>query len=659
MDGCQSMIPKVEDEENVIAAAQHIVKVLGTNKNLSDEMRKTLENLDVHLSTMAIQSEKSSSGLNELEEQLRSFQEKVVKWDTDHTMIWDSGPEAASECLQVVDGVRKMAETLESLSASENGQWSQLLCQAHNILQMGMARLEEEFSYILLQNRLPFELGHMSFRSSEEDAVDGESTFSVEDDSIEDLVQRDSSSTRGPEDFIIDFVHPDVIPDLRSIANVMFASNYQHECSQAYISARKDAMDDCLAALEIERLSIEEVLRMDWGTLNLKIKRWMRAMKIFTRVHLASEKRLCDQIFSEFGSVRTLYFDETSKNSMLQLLNFGEAIAVGPCQPEKLFRILDMYEVLFDLLPDINALYSDESISVIVDYHEVIDRLADSIRGTFHEFRNAVKSNTSLNPFAGGGVHPLTRYVMNYMKLLTDYGDTFHVLFGNNNDDDRIPNVGTRQSVEKENCGETDSSSNSVMPMSYHLLSVSSILETNLDGKSKLYRDISLQQFFLMNNISYMVQKVKDSELRAFFGDNWIRQHNGKFQQHAMNYERAAWSSILSLLKDEGMNNPGSNSVRKTILKERFKGFNLAFEEIYKSQTGWLIPDPQLRDDLRISVSLKLIQAYRRFMGLYSSHLDGERHKGKYIKYHGDDLEVLLLDLFEGSPKSLHNYHSR
>ncbi|KAK9090826.1 hypothetical protein Sjap_024003 [Stephania japonica] len=340
MDGCQSMFPTVEGEENVIAAAQNIVKVLGTNKNLTDEMRKILENLDVHLSTMAIQSEKSLSELNEFEEQLRSYQEKVVKWETDDAMIWDCGPEVASEYLQVVDGVRKMAETLESLSPSEDGRCSQLLCQAHNILQMGMVRLEEEFSYILVQNRLPFEAGHMSFRSSEEDMVDGESTFSIEDDSIEDLVRRDSCSTRGPEDFVIDFVHPDVIPDLRSIANVMFASNYQYECSQAYISARKEAMDDCLAALEIERLSIEEVLRMDWGALNLKISRWMRAMKIFTRVHLASEKRLCDQIFSEFESARTLCFDETSKNSMLQLLNFGEAIAVGPRQPEKLFGFL-------------------------------------------------------------------------------------------------------------------------------------------------------------------------------------------------------------------------------------------------------------------------------------------------------------------------------
>ncbi|KAF9609697.1 hypothetical protein IFM89_017896 [Coptis chinensis] len=30
----------------------------------------------------------------------------------------------------------------------------------------------------------------------------------------------------------------------------------------------------------------------------------------------------------------------------------------------------------------------------------------------------------------------------------------------------------------------------------------------------------------------------------------------------------------------------------KTILKERFRSFNIAFEEVYKSQTGWLILDP-------------------------------------------------------------------
>ncbi|KAI3975813.1 hypothetical protein MKX01_024945 [Papaver californicum] len=68
---------------------------------------------------------------------------------------------------------------------------------------------------------------------------------------------------------------------------------------------------------------------------------------------------------------------------------------------------------------------------------------------------------------------------------------------------------------------------------------------TNLDVKSKLHQDVALQQFFRMNNIYYMVQKVKGPELRPLFGNDWIKQHNRKFQQYAMNYKRATWNSIL------------------------------------------------------------------------------------------------------------------
>ncbi|KAF9597778.1 hypothetical protein IFM89_021863 [Coptis chinensis] len=101
------------------------------------------------------------------------------------------------------------------------------------------------------------------------------------------------------------------------------------------------------------------------------------------------------------------------------------------------------------------------------------------------------------------------------------------------------------------------------------------------------------------------------------------------------------------------------NQESKTILKERFRSFNIAFEEVYKSQTGWLILDPQLREDLRISVSLKVVQAYRTFLGRHASQLDSERHIERYIKYTADDLQNYLLDFFEGSQRSLHNSRRR
>ncbi|KAL3813464.1 hypothetical protein ACJIZ3_014732 [Penstemon smallii] len=648
----------MEGEEDLIAAAEHIVNTLKMKKNLSGNTRKILANLGSQLSniTRASESEdnesKEDEGLIEIEHQLNNIQDKIMNWEKDQSMIWDYGPEEAYEYLKAVNEARKLTEILENNRIESSSEGTSLLHRAHDVLQTAMSRLEEEFKYLLVQNRQPFEPEHMSFRSSEEDVIDSGSVLSFGDDFVEDVGQRDSVG-RFSVDYVIELVHPDAIPDLKSIASLMFDSNYGRECSQAFINVQKDALDDCLFILEVEKSSIEDVLKMEWSALNSKIRRWVRAMKIFVRVYLASEKLLSDHIFGELESVSSVCFAESSKTAFLQLLKFAEAIAIGPHQPEKLIRILDMYEVLADLIPDIETLYNNENGSCVrIESQDILKRLRDCAKTTFLEFKNAVASNVSANPFPGGGVHPLTRYVMNYIKALMDYKKTLDEILKDQEieESSQLSPEENPISEEEENINKSSCSS----PMAIHFQSLVSILETNIDEKSNLYKDESLHHLFLMNNVHYMAEKVKGSELRTVLGDDWIKKHNWKFQQLAMSYERATWSSILGLLKDEGIQNPGSNSISRTILKERMQSFYAAFEEVYKNQTSWLIPDSQLRDDLRISTSLKVIQAYRTFVGRHVNHISE-----KHIKYSADDLEDRIMDLFEGSQKSLHGGHKK
>lgn len=576
-------------------------------------------------------------GASDAQERLCALEEKIIVWSSDETMIWDREPQEASEFLQVVDATRILTEDLENLRSNVRGEEQfHLLGRAHSSLQTAMTRLEDEFAHLLIQNQQPVEPEHMSFRSVEDEFGDY-SCSSFEEETVQGKTQGESG--KGAEEFVIDLIHPNAVFDLRCIAELMFLSNYDKECCQTYIGLRKDAMDEYLLILQMEKLSIEEVLRMDWRVLNSMIQKWNRAMKLFVRVYLASEKRLLDLVFGDFPAmVRESCFTEISKGPILQLLNFGEAIALGPPKPEKLFRILDMYDGLAGLLGDIESIFPNESCSSIMnECHEVLQRLGEFVKGTLAEFKSAIHSNTSTTPLANGGVHLVTNYVMNYAKTLVAYNEALTSI------------LEEPYSVKDE--AETNSCSSPIVP---HLQSMTSLLETNLESRSKLYRDSALQSFFLMNNIVYMVQKVKNSDLRTFLGDDWILAHTRKFHQHAVAYERASWPLILSYLKDEGVCSPGSASPSKTVLKERFKRFNFALAEIYRVQTAWVIPDLQLREDMRISASLKVLQAYRTFMGRYSHHLDGVRNRDKYIKYLPDDLQKYLLDLFEGSPKVLH-----
>lgn len=571
---------------------------------------------------------------SDIEARLGILHEKIVNWDSDQSMIWDRDPDEASEFLQVVDEVRQLVDKLATSPV-----YNKLLCYADNTLQMAMARLEEEFVHLLMQYRQPLEPEHMSFRSMEEELSEDFSSSSFEEEAIQGKSRHESN--RKSEDFVVDLIHPDVVCDLRCIAETMYLSKYDKECCQAYINVRKEALDECLSVLRIEKLSIEEVLQLEWTSLNSMIKRWNRALKVFIRVYLSSESRLCDLIFGEFSaSLRQSCFTEISKSSIMQFLNLAEAIAVGPLKPEKLFRILDMYEGLVDLLTDIESLFPNESGSFILnECNEILLRLSEYVRGTFSAFKNAIRKNTSTTGFAGGGVHPLTKYVMNYIKALADYSVTMNMLL-------------EEQNEKKLNSLQEDG--NGLPPMASNLQSVTSILESNLTDRSMLYSDTALQSLFLMNNICYIVQKVKDSDLRPILGDDWIRSHNRKFRLHAVNYERASWNPVLYFLKDEGIHNHGSSTPSKTVLKERFKNFNQAFEELYRTQIVWSVPNVDLREDLRISISLKVLQAYRTFIGRYASQFDSVRHREHYIKYYPEDLESALLDLFEGTPKVMH-----
>ncbi|KAL6961184.1 hypothetical protein U1Q18_038948 [Sarracenia purpurea var. burkii] len=651
MGDCKSVNSLLEEEEDLIAAAHLIAKALKTRKNLTSDVRKILVDLGTQLCSIKISENKDEEVLSE---RLDVVQDKIMNWEVDQSMIWDCGSEEANEYVKAVDEARRLTESLESLLLSTDREENGLLCRAHDVLQTAMVRLEEEFRHILVQNRQPFEPEHVSFRSSEEDVVDEGSITSSGDELFDEMLPRDSVS-RSSEEFIVDLVHPAVVPDLKCIVNLMFDSKYDQECTQTFVSVQKDSLDDCLFVLEVEKLSIEDVLKMEWDALNSKIRRWIWAMKIFVRVYLASEKRLSDQIFGDLNSLNSACFVEASKASMFQLLNFGAAIAIGPHQPEKLIRVLDMYEVLADLRPDIDALYSSEMGSCVrTECQDVLKRLGYCVKATFIEFEKAVASNVSTNPFAGGGIHLLTNYVMNYIRTLTDYSETLDLLLKDPDKEDAVSSSPDLDPYEDDNA--SGRSSFCVSPMARHFRSLISILECNLEDKAKLYKDDALRHLFLMNNIHYMAEKVKGCELRTILGDDWIRKHNGKFQQHEMSYQRATWSSILSFLKDEGINHPGSNSISRTLLKERLQSFYLGFEEIYKSQTGWLIPDSQLREDLRISASLKVIQAYRTFVGRHSksNHLSDRN-----IKYSADDLQNYLLDLYEGSPRSLHSFHRK
>ncbi|KAG5406403.1 hypothetical protein IGI04_012522 [Brassica rapa subsp. trilocularis] len=634
MAGVESKLPVVPGVKNhVLEACHHVVKALrASDNNLDPNLTKLLSDLESHLSTLEIVDTKVvevDTGFSEIKKRFKEAKKTILAWEQNQSMIFEAGVSKADQFFQALHDVQTLLLGFKALPIRTNKKEKDVYNQAAVVLDIAMFRLEKELCDVLNQYKQHVQPQYLSVSSRGKDIVYDESFVSLDDVVVE---ATDDQQILGSNNVVL--LDPLVIPHIKAIAKAMFACDYGQAFREAFITVRRDALDEYMSTtLEMERYSCVDVLGMQWEDLNCEMRKWTKVLKIVTQVYLASEKQLCDKILGDFEPSSAACFVEISKDTVLSLLAFGEAVSLRSCQPEMLERFLGMYEVSAELLLDVDNLFGDETGSFLrMAFHELAKTLAERTVATFLKFKNAIASDESTRAFSGGGIHHLTRYVMNYLKLLPEYKDALNTLLENIQVDDSIP----------EKTGQ-DILPSTFSPMARHLRSIVTALESTLERKAQLYAGEPLKYIFLMNNCHYMVQKVKTSELRHFFGDEWIRKHIASYQHNVTNYERATWSSVLSLLKE---NNKDSVST----LRERCRLFCVAFDDVYKNQTRWSVPDPELRDDLHISTSVKVVQSYRGFLARNAAKI-GEKH----VRYTCEDIESLLLDLFEclPSPRSL------
>ncbi|KAL4012726.1 hypothetical protein IC575_029840 [Cucumis melo] len=181
MGDCESIMPTSEGEQHALAAFQHLVKFLRKSQNVNNELKKLLADLDSHLTSLPLYTHLEVGKLSELETRFISAEEKIMRWESNKSMIWDSGPKEACEYMKAVDEIHKVQEGLRSLSANDSQKQNELLFQADSVVQIAMARLEQELIHILVQHKLYFEPDYVPFQSGGYDVVYNESFVSAED----------------------------------------------------------------------------------------------------------------------------------------------------------------------------------------------------------------------------------------------------------------------------------------------------------------------------------------------------------------------------------------------------------------------------------------------------------------------------------------------
>ncbi|GAV80715.1 Exo70 domain-containing protein, partial [Cephalotus follicularis] len=581
--------------------------------------------------------------------EIPDFVEKFVDLVEEKVSKQDSGEgkakfgqlsEDTAILLEAVDRITKLNVSLYELRSDPIH--GLLINYIGAVQQRAMAYLEVEFRTILEETR-----------TKESDRVtDAKGKQEAKPEADRCTLLPESEST--DEDDSFPGYPEEVVSNLNNIAKKMISGGCEFECCEIYMSVRRNAFDESLNKLGFEKLSMDEVQKMQWDAIEREIAIWIKTFKQCATVYFSGEKNFVEAVFADYPSISESLFSNLIRGVVIQLLNIAEAVAISKRSAEKLFKFLDLYETLRDNAPAIYGLFPDECANEIkTEIITVRCRLGEAAISIFCDLENSIKSDQGKTPVPGGAVHPLTRYTMNYLKYACEYKDTLEQVFREHSKIER-PDSTSRSDFEDVNQSNNNNNSNNdpdQSPFSNQLMRVMDLLDANLEAKSKLYKDISLSCIFMMNNGRYILQKIKSSsEIHQTMGDQWCRKRSSDLRNYHKGYQRETWTKLLGCLSHEGLMDRGK--VVKPVLKEKFKSFNAMFDEIHKTQSTWVVSDEQLQSELRVSISAVVIPAYRSFLGRFSQYLDAGRQTEKYIKLQAEDIETYIDELFDGNPSS-------
>ena len=639
-------------EQNVVASDKPEAEAQGgieereiaeESPSISDPaLPQVSQDVDGFLSNLGLHDDKSDPP--EVPDSVEVFcklvETMIGNYDSgDNSARFGQVPEEDTIFLESVVRVSKLMNALRGFPVGSPA--GEMYGRSGSVLQRAMSFVEDEFRTLLEDSRshIPesnsLKTKHPSFNSKED----------------HDRCPLPESEPTGDEDYPA--YPPEVVAGMKKVATAMISAGYETECCQVFSISRRNAFKEAVNKQGIDSFSNDDLQKMQWDTLEGEIAAWIKVVKKCSQVLFPGERRLAESVFEDHPAIISSQFSNLARAAVIHFLNFAEAVAMTKRSAEKLFKFLDMYETLRDLIPAISSSNSDDRCHELKSETMTAgSRLGEAAVSIFCDLENSIKSDVSKTPVPNGAVHPLTSYTMNYLNYACEYKDTMEEVFQQHQRIERNDETGSDAENDRSRQNNARPPPARLSPFATQLTTVMDLLDANMDTKSKLYKDMSLRYIFLMNNGRYILQKMKgSSEIHKVMGDTWCRKRSSDLRQYHQNYKRETWSKVLQCLKDEGLQVNGK--VIKPVLKERFKTFNALFDEIHKTQSTWVVKDEQLRSELRVSISAVMIPAYRSFLARFSQYLDPGRQTEKYIKYQPEDIETTIDDLFDGNPMSM------
>ncbi|KAG8390968.1 hypothetical protein BUALT_Bualt01G0138600 [Buddleja alternifolia] len=508
----------------------------------------------------------------------------------------------------------RLRETLITLKALYETEVDSM--RFDGLLDEALLNLQDEYEGLLKKLR------HENIRDYDDDDGDGKSDYKV----VVVVVDKGLGS-----DLEVEVI--------RRISETLATNDCLDICIDIFVKVRYRRAAKALMRLSPDYLktyTTEEIDEMDWESLETAISLWIQHFELAVKTVFVSEKNLTNQVLGNImgGIVWPECFIKIADKIMAVFFRFGEGVARSSKEPQKLFKLLDMFDSLEKLKTDFSEIFDGEAgADICLRFRELEKLLVHASTRVFWEFGLRIEGNQDGLPLPqDGSVPKLVRYAINYLKNLAM--DSYSA---------PMAQVLTTEQLWKN--GILSNLENNQDFLKKAISNVMEAIKRNVESKKLHYKDKVLSQIFAMNTYWYIYMRTRNTELGRLLGEPYMKQSYRKVaEESAYLYQKQAWGTLVRLLDKEEIKRLNKEGIGG-LVRGKMEAFMVGFDEMCQRHRNKykIVADADLREQMKDATVRLIVPAYEEFFDTYSS---------QYLQVKAflspESIEGTLVQMFEG-----------
>ncbi|KAF6203241.1 hypothetical protein GE061_003659 [Apolygus lucorum] len=325
-------------------------------------------------------------------------------------------------------------------------------------------------------------------------------------------------------------------------------------------------------------------------------------------------------------------FQNVVQDSVDLIVHDGENIAtrakrcIGRHEFGSVLVVLAILKNLNSIKPEFEKTVEGCDYNVRSQFNSILNTLHSTAAKGLEEVVESLRNDSSSGLPRDGTVAELTSNILVLVSHLADYKEVLEGVLAK-------PYTNSQNSL------------------AIYIKKVLSQLNCTLISKSEAYSEPGVKAIYRLNNCHHVLKALQRSSLLALVSTcepDCEQTYLDMIVTHKKAYQ-LSWNKALNYitqLDDVQIAPTRMKDKDRSVIKERFAGFNKEMEELAKLQRGYSIPDVELRESLKRDNKEFILPKYNAFHNRFSN-VPFTKNPEKYVKYTPDQVASLIDRFFD------------